>query len=319
MKKILSSFLIAVLLLTLTSCNETKFTKSDFCLNTYVTITAYGVNAKIAVNETFNELTRIENMLSPYIESSEISRINKAKANEAITVSKECADIIKHALRVCALTDGAFDITVKPLVDLWNITDSNTKKIPDDFKIQEARAKVDYRKISIIANTVSLANDDTQIDLGGAAKGYCADRASDIMKKYKIKNALIDLGGNIYAIGHNEDGEKWKIGIQNPTKKRGEYITSVDLSDESCVTSGSYERYFESNGKIYHHIMDPKTGFPAESEYESVTVISRNSFEADMLSTAIFIMGSARFEKIKNNFKIEKYITVDKSNNVNIK
>ena len=319
MKKILSVILIIIFLISFASCSEKKYSKSDFCLNTYVTVTAYGKNASKAVDDAFKEFERIENMLSPYIETSEISRINSAGANESVTISKECADIIKKALRVCRITNGAFDITVKPLVDLWNVTDPDTKTVPSDEDIQKARAKVDYRKVSVFGNTVSISADCMQIDLGGAAKGYCADRACEIMKKYNIKNALIDLGGNIYALGKNENGEKWKVGIQDPEKKRGEYITAIELSDETCVTSGSYERYFESNGKIYHHIMDPKKGFPAESEFKSVTVISKNSFEADMLSTAIFVTGAENFELLRDDFNIKKYITIDKNNRVEIR
>ena len=150
--------------------------------------------------------------------------------------------------------------------------------------------------------------------MGGAAKGYCADRVKEVLKSFGIKNALIDLGGNIYALGKNEQGKNWRIGLQKPGGKRGEYFSIEELSNKTAVTSGSYERYFEKNGKIYHHIIDRKTGYSSDSGLISVTVVSGNSFEADMLSTAIFVMGADEFEKIKSEFDFEKYITVDKYN-----
>ena len=136
-----------------------------------------------------------------------------------------------------------------------------------------------------------------------------------ILKSYNIKNAILDFGGNVYALGKNKNGSEWRIGLQDPSKQRGEHFRVENLSYKTAVTSGSYERYFEKDGKVYHHIINPETGYPSDNNLISATVISENSFEADMMSTAIFVMGKEEFYKIKDNFEFEKVITVDKNNN----
>ena len=153
------------------------------------------------------------------------------------------------------------------------------------------------------------------LDLGGALKGYAADRAAEIIKNSGVENALIDIGGNVYALGKSPKGREWKIGLQHPGKDRGEYFEALDLSDKTCVTSGSYERYFEKDGKVYHHIMDRQTGYSADSGLISVSVVGKSSFEADMASTAAFVMGEEEFLKVKDKFDIEYIVTVDKTNN----
>lgn len=296
------------------SCSEKKGSSTEFALNTVISITSYGDRADEATEAAFKEIKRIENMLSCHIDTSEISKINKSAHIHPVEVSKECADIISKALDVSKKTSGAFDISAKPLSDLWNIKAENPK-IPTNEEIENTRSKVGYENIIVDGNFVSFKKEGVQIDLGGAAKGYCADRAVEVLKSYGIKNALLDLGGNIYALGKNEQNRNWRIALQDPSGERGKHFSIEELSNKTAVTSGSYERYFEKDGKIYHHIIDTKSGKPSESGLISVTVISDNSFEADMLSTAIFVMGAEEFEKIKGEFEYEKYVTVDKYNN----
>ena len=299
--------------LVFSSCSEKKVSQTEFAMNTVISITAYGDKADEAVKASFDEVKRIEKLLSCHIADSEISKVNKMAHINPVEVSTETADVLKKALSVCEKTNGAFDMSTKPLSDLWNIKAENPK-VPADEELKNILSFVGYENISLDGNFVSFKKEGLQIDLGGAAKGYCADRVKDVLKSFGIKNALIDLGGNIYALGKNEQGKNWRIGLQKPGGQRGEYFSIEELSGKTAVTSGSYERYFEKNGKIYHHIMDRKTGYPADSGLISVTVISKNSFEADMLSTAIFVMGEEEFEKIKSEFDFEKYITVDKYN-----
>lgn len=282
-------------------------------MNTVVSVTAYGDKADEAVKAAFDEVKRIEKLLSCHIEDSEISKVNKSAHINPVEVSPETAEVLKKALLFCQKTKGAFDISIKPLSDLWNIK-AEKPEVPSDEQIKNTLSFVGYENISLDGNLVSFKKEGVQIDLGGAAKGYCADRVREVLKSFGVKNALIDLGGNIYALGKNEQGGSWRIGLQKPGGKRGEYFSIEELSDKTAVTSGSYERYFEKDGKIYHHILDRSTGKPADSGLISVTVISKNSFEADMLSTAIFVMGAEEFEKVKNEFDFEKYITVDKYN-----
>ncbi len=296
------------------SCSEKKASSTEFALNTVINITAYGDRADEALAAAFKEVKRIENMLSCHIATSEISKINKSAHMHPVEVSRETADILSRAIEISQKTNGAFDISVKPLVDLWDIKAENPK-IPSDEEIENALSVVGYENIVIEGSCVSFKKEGMQIDLGGAAKGYCADMVVKKLKEYGVENALIDLGGNIYALGKNEQGEKWKIGLQDPAGERGKHFSIEEISGKTAVTSGSYERYFEKDGKIYHHIIDTKTGKPADSGLISVTVISKNSFEADMLSTAIFVMGADEFEKKADEFKLEKYITVDKYNN----
>lgn len=296
------------------SCSEKKASSTEFALNTVINITAYGDKADEALSAAFKEVKRIENLLSCHIDTSEISKINNSAHLSPVEVSQETADVLSKAIDVSKKTSGAFDISVKPLVDLWDIKAENPK-IPSDEEIENALSVVGYENIVIEGSSVSFKKEGMQIDLGGAAKGYCTDMVIKKLKEYGVKNALIDLGGNIYALGKNEQGGKWKIGLQDPSGERGKHFSVEEISDKTAVTSGSYERYFEKDGKIYHHIIDTKTGRPSDSGLISVTVISKNSFEADMLSTAIFVMGAEEFEKIKGEFDIEKYITVDKYNN----
>lgn len=313
--KIVALTLFAALCMSLCSCGKVeKSTQTALLLDTIVSVTCYGEGSDEAANAAIDEIKRIEAIFSPYIETSEIYRINQKAHSEPVKVTDEVMSVLKEALRICALTDGAFDITIKPLVDLWNIKAENPS-IPSQDAIAEAKSKVDWTKVELSDGTVRLGAEGMMLDLGGAAKGYAADCAVKVIRDHGIKDAILDLGGNVYAMGSSEKGTPWRIGLQDPDGKRGEYFKAEELSDLSCVTSGSYERYFESGGRIYHHIINPKTGYCADEGLISVSVIGKSSFEADMLSTAIFVMGAEKFEKIKDNFDIVKYIIVDKTNN----
>lgn len=295
-------------------CAQKKASSTEFALNTVISITAYGDKSDEAINAAFKEIKRIENLLSCHLENSEISKINKNAYMSPVEVSDETISVLKKTLAFSEKTNGAFDITIKPLADLWNITTENPI-VPEVSKIQATLPDIGYDGIVITGKAVSFAKKGMQIDLGGAAKGYCADKAAEILISYGIKDAIVDLGGNIYALGKNEQGKKWRIGLQDPSLDRGDHFAVEELSDKTAVTSGSYERYFEKDGRIYHHILNPMTGEPADSGLISVTVISDNSFEADMLSTAVFVMGEDEFRKISQDFEFEKIITVDKYNN----
>lgn len=314
-KKIFVLLLSFIMIFIFCSCDKNeKATETAFCLDTVITVTCYGENAAAAAKAVVSEVQRIEMVFSPYIETSEIYNINHNAHLSPVKVSDEVSEVLTKALRVCELTNGAFDITIKPLVDLWNIKSENPKP-PADEDIALAKEKVDWSQVTVSNGEVYLGKEGMMLDLGGAAKGYAADCVIKVLKEHGIKDALIDLGGNVYAMGKSEKGTDWRIGLQKPDSERGEYFKVEELSDAACVTSGSYERYFEYDGKIYHHIIDPSTGYSADSGLISVSVIGKSSFEADMLSTAIFVMGAKEFENIRSNFEIDKYITVDKTNN----
>ena len=319
---IIASVLLATIAIIVCVPITHTYTKTDYALNTIVNITVEAntaQKAEAAANLATDEIKRIEKLLSCYIETSDIYRINNYAHKNPLEVSSETYNLLKRCLYYNDLTNGAFDITVKPLVDLWNIN-SATPKVPLDADIKQALKATGTDNIILMEeNRVYIKNEHTKIDLGGVAKGYCANRIKSLFENKGIKNALIDLGGNIYAMGKNSKGDKWNIGIQKPFAQRGETIKSIKLSNQSAVTSGAYERFFKQDGKIYHHILNPSTGYPAESDLSGVTVISTDSELCDVLSTAIFVSGSQAgrviYEKtdntyviiVKNNGKLEEF------------
>ena len=231
-----------------------------------------------------------EQMLSATIETSEISRINNA-GGEPVEVSDETAGLIEEGIKYGDISDGRFDITIAPATDLWNFTDNEEKILPDPDELAEAVTHIDYHCIKVEGNTVTLTDPETRIDLGGIAKGYIADRLKEYLKDEGIEHALIDLGGNMLTLGRRYDGNDFRIGIQKPFADTGTAMAVVSVNDKSVVTSGDYERYFEKDGVIYHHILDPDTGYPVQNDLDQVTIISDQSVDGDALSTTCFAMG----------------------------
>ncbi len=312
MKKILTVSVVIFLICILIFACASHFTyayKTAFLLDTNVSVKAKGIFAKKAVEECILMADKIEKKLSAYISSSEISMLNKSGS---FSVSDETKKIIQDAVFVSQKTEGGFDITIKPIVDLYDIKNmSNKNDIPTDEDILSALKKVDYKNIEIDKNKISLKN-GAQIDLGGIAKGYCADEAQKIMQKYNIKEAILDFGGNIYVLGNRS----FKIGIQNPSKPRGEYFGIFEGKNISVVTSGAYERYKEIDGKIFHHIINPKTGYPAENGITSVSIVGKSSKKCDAFATAVYVLGIEKGLEIVNSESDIECIITDKSNKV---
>lgn len=236
-----------------------------------------------------NICKKYHSMFSNKIEDSEISRINSAGGNP-VEVSDETVTLLKKAIYYGDLSNGAFDVTIAPVSDLWDFH-GETPVPPAPETIYGAAAHVDYKNIFIEENTVRLLDPYAAIDVGGIAKGYIADILKDYLKEQGVRHAIINLGGNVLAIGSRLDGSDYNIGIQKPFDMTGEAITSVKISNKSVVTSGTYQRYFEADGKIYHHILDPNTGYPCENDLTSVTIITNSSLTADALSTTCFLLG----------------------------
>lgn len=269
-----------------------KAEKTEFMMDTVITITAYGPKAAEAVNAAMAEMRRIADLMNADDPKSEVSRINENAGRRPVRVSEDTFQVLKVAQRYSELSGGAFDVTVRPLVVLWGIGKKD-KYVPDAAAIERARALVNWRDLVLDegARTVYLKREGMGIDLGGAAKGYAADRAREVLLKYGVRSALIDAGGNIWAVGRRPDGRPWRIGIKNPRPEHGgELLAVMPSEDLTLVTSGDYERYFIRDGVRYHHIFDPRTGRPA-SKAISATIIGKNSLEADILSTAVFILG----------------------------
>ena len=231
-----------------------------------------------------------ENLLSPYVETSEIAEINRAQGSP-VTVSDETAELLRLGIRYGELSGGKFDITIASASELWDFKTNKSGTLPDPQTLEEAVSHIDYRRIEMDGNTVTLTDPQARIDLGGIAKGYIADQLKDYLKSAGIKHAMINLGGNVLTLGGRYDGTDFRIGIQKPFAEDGTVLGTLSVSDSSVVSSGDYERYFEKDGVIFHHILDPDTGYPIQNELDQVTIISDQSADGDALSTACYVLG----------------------------
>ncbi len=272
MKKIIFFLLISAVLLC--SCAEKRITKQSFSFDTVINITADKSDEE-KVSDALSECQKFEKVFSRTNPESELYKLNSGTTE---LKNEHLSHVINFGLEMSELTDGAFDITVAPLCDLWNIKERTTP--PKKDEIENALKNVGYEKISL--SPFKLNN--TKLDLGALAKGYIADKLREEFIKKGCKNIIIDLGGNISLIG------EYTVGVRDP-KAPEKIFATIRLKDKSAVTSGSYQRYFVYNGKRYHHIIDPHTGNISDNSIASVTVISPVSMQADALSTAIFVMG----------------------------
>lgn len=304
--------LLLLLLPAVTGCRRfaTPVSKTGFYFDTVIKITLYDGNEEL-LDKCFSLCEQEESLLSRTKEGSDVWNINNS-GGQPVNVSDGTAWLLQKATDYSRLSDGAFDCTIAPLVSLWNIRD-NTGQVPSDTQIREALSLVSYENIAVDGNTVTLKNPGASIDLGGIAKGYIADKIKELLVAEGTTSALINLGGNVYALGSKPDGSPYNIGIQKPFAEEGTPITSVKISGQSLVTSGIYERYFEKDGKIYHHLLDPHTGYPGSSGLYSVTILSENSVDGDALSTACFILGEEKgMELIESLDGIEAMFITDK-------
>ncbi len=274
MKKFLSLLVVMALTFTLTSCADKKITRQSFAFDTVLTITA-DEKYQDEISEAFRMCQDYELIFSRTNEGSELYKLN---AGTLDAPSQKLKNVIEFSLTMSEFTDGAFDVTITPLVDLWNIKERTTP--PTDDEIKKAQEKVDYKKVTL--EPFSLGG--TSLDMGAVAKGYIADKLVEHFKSKGVDDAIIDLGGNVAIIGEHT------VGIRDP-KNPDSVFAVMTIKDKSAVTSGGYQRYFEHDGKRYHHIIDPRTGRSADSGIASVTVVSPASVFADALSTSIYILG----------------------------
>ncbi len=286
--RILCAFLMCNLLLCGCTTAKEPISKTAIYFDTVITIKLYDSQDTSILEQCFSFCEEFEQTISRTIETSEISQINNSKGNP-VTVSDTTIELLEQGIYYSKLTDGAFDISIAPLSELWDFK-NNPGNVPTADDIQESLSHVSYEKILIEGNTVTLLDPEMAIDLGGIAKGYMADQLKDYLLSEGVESALIDLGGNILAVGSKPDNSNYTIGIKKPFKE-GEMIATESINDISVVTSGCYERYFEVDGKIYHHILDTETGYPCDNELYSVTIFSDKSVDGDSLSTSCFALG----------------------------
>ncbi len=273
-----------------------------FAMDTFIDLKAQGENGEKALLEAEKEINRLEKLFSPTIEQSEIFAINQYAAKQTVTVSKDTFDLIEKAKEYCNITEGAFDITIAPVVKAWGFTEE-VKRVPSDEEIQQKLQLVDNNKLHIDKqnSTVYLENENMSIDLGGIAKGYASNKVNEILKKNGVSSAVISLGGNVSVTGKRPDGTKWRIAVQDPMNSEG-YVGILNVEDTSVITSGVYQRFFEQNGKKYHHIIDTKTGKPTQNGLLSVTIVCDNGAMADATSVMVAGLqkGSELWRKLDN-------------------
>lgn len=293
--------------------------QSKICMDTVCSINAFEDGTKEFYSSIFERLDSIEKKFSLTIPDSEICRVNKNAGISSVEVSKEFLYVVNTAQKISELTDGALDISANPLIELWGINTDHAK-VPDEDEIKAAMEKVDWKKIKTDGNSVFLEEKGMSINLGAIVKGYAADEIIKILKSNKVKKAVVDLGGNIYMFGKKNDGSLWNVGVKNPKEPNAFPMLKISTAENSIVTSGNYERYFERDGKRYHHIFDTKTGRPSDNGTASATIACKRSILADCLSTAFFVMGEDKaaeaIPSIEKEFKTEiGVVFIDEKNN----
>lgn len=297
-----------------TTVNDTiPASKEFFAMDTYMEVDAYGDNGEKAVAKAEKEVNKLDSILSTGKSTSEISKLNK---NKKQVVSADTMSLIKESVKISKETNSAFNPTIYPLMELWGFTTKNYY-VPKDNEIKPLlnHMDIDNIKIDERKNEVSFKDSNMKIDLGAIAKGYTSSKIIDIFKENNIKSGMVTLGGNVQVLGKKPDGSLWKVGIQNPIGE-DEYLGVLQTSDKAVITSGGYERNFTKNGKIYHHILDPSNGYPANNGLTSVTIISSDGTLADALSTSLFVMGKDKaidfYKKSNYNFDFILYTSDNK-------
>ena len=302
MKKNITLPMMLILLL-ICGCNsgETENSETRFLLDTVCTVTADCGDD--IINGAFSLCEDLERTLSKNVKDSDVYRLNNTEG--FVSVSPDTLKTVERALYYSELSGGKFDITIAPVSALW---DFKNQVVPDRNEIAEALKNVDYHSVEIKDGGISL--DGKQIDLGGIAKGYIADKATEYLKENGVKKALINFGGNICMIG------QYNIGIKKPFDDS--VIASIEIKDKCAVTSGIYERYIEKDGKTYHHILDPKTGYGVENKLAAVTVIGEKALDCDALSTVCMLLGAEDGLEIINRTADTEAVFIDRDGGITL-
>lgn len=290
---IVSSLIILVFLpelLPSASKTQSEATKEVFAMDTYITMTAYGQNAETALSNAEDKLIELEQLWSVTDPDSDIYTVNHSDG-QPVSVSEETAELLSFALQMAEETGGALEPTIYPVLTAWGFT-TEENRVPSNAEITELLKNVGYGRVRLEGTTVRL-DKDMMLDLGSVGKGYAGDLAAQVLKDHGITSALLDLGGNIQAVGTKSDGSPWRLGLRDPFSDGT--LGVLEISNQAVVTSGAYERYFiGEDGTRYGHIIDPATGYPAESGLASTTVIADEGRLCDALSTSLYVMGVDR-------------------------
>lgn len=296
MKKFIVMLMALLLVVGNIGCSKEEttepITRTELIMGTVVKITLYENGSEKILDKVFERVKEIEDLVSINEDGTELDKLNENAGIMPVRLSDTSLEIIDRALYYSEMSDGGYDLTIGPLVKLWSIGLPEAK-VPTKEEINEVIKNIDYSKVKINKDTneVFLSEKGMLLDLGSIAKGYAADEIVKILNEENINSAIIDLGGNIYALGLKDGNKNWKIGIQNPFDNRGRIIGALEVSNKTVVTSGVYERYIEQDGVKYHHILNPSTGYPYDTEIAGVSIISDKSIDGDALSTLIFTKG----------------------------
>lgn len=285
MKRLLCPLLI--LLLLLTGCSPKATQQQFFAMDTVMSVTAYGSAAEQAVPAVVSRINGLEQLLSRTRPDSDIARLN---ADGTAAVSQDTCRVLSLALEWTKKTGGTFDVTIAPVVAAWGFGGEGEHRVPSSDTLEELLSLVDSSALTLTETTAALSKSGMEIDLGGIAKGYAAGQAEQVLREQGVESALLDLGGNITVIGSKPDGSAWRVAVQDPIDLTST-VGTLSLRDCSAVTSGGYQRNFEQDGVTYHHIIDPRTGYPADSGLLSATVVCTDPALGDLLSTATFVLG----------------------------
>ena len=288
-------------------------------MGTVVKITLYDSNDSAILDKAFDRVAEIESLVSINEAGTELDKVNDFAGISPVEVTSTTYEIVEKGLEYSKLSNGDFDITIGPLVKLWNIG-LDDAKVPTQEEIDSVLPLIDYNLLELNEenHTIFLKNKGMMIDLGSIAKGYAADEISRILTENNVNSAIIDLGGNIYAHGIKPSGQDWNIGIQNPFSTRGDIIGVLKVKNKTVVTSGIYERYIEKDGVKYHHLLNPNTGYPFENNIAGVSIITDKSIDADALSTTVFAKGLEEGLKFVETLPNVDAIFITKDNKVYI-
>ena len=295
---------------------DTTISESRVLMGTTVSITVSvsgSLGRKVienAVDKAFDEMSRIEGVFSVYIDTNEVSRINRLGRDVPMRISDEAFGLIAVSKEYFRRTEGAFDITVKPLMELWGFGSGNMR-VPTEVEIQGALERVGSDKMVLneADRTITFRADGMKIDLGGIAAGYAVDRAVGVLKSSGIKSAVVNAGGDIYCLGRKSKKRLWKTGVTHPRKKDKVFF-EMHLENRAITTSGDYEKFFEAGGKRYSHIFDPRTGYPVEEKVVSATVTADDVMTADILATALCVMGPEGLRTVEGIPGVDAIIVV---------
>ena len=294
MKKLTCLLLACLLALSLTACGTPKTETLDiFAMDTYMSLVAVGDGAFDVLQQTANEINTLEQRLSRTIDTSDVARLN---AGGTAALSGDTAALLRSALQYSAETDGAFDVTIAPLVALWGIT-TDSPRVPAQEEIDALLPLVGSGHVRLDGTAAAL-DEGCAIDLGGIGKGYASDKAAELFAQSELSGGFVSLGGNVYVHGTTAEGKPWNVAIQDPRNTEA-YACTLRLSDAFAVTSGGYQRYFTGpDGTVYQHIIDPATGYPVDNGLLSVSIVTRRDdggtgTMADAYSTALYVMGEA--------------------------